>query len=298
MAELQHYGTKGMKWGVRRADKKFEKRTSSLKTKFKIYNEAASRTNKVDVDRINNKPQYKGKDFSKDSPLRQKYYKEHSDALVKNLEKVANEQVNASGTKQYTILVHPDGNSWSVRSKDVKHAEDDDDELIIKVKRDALGHILSLSESDDFEHAMSYDDEHFEHYGIKGMKWGVRRAEPSRTYDSAGNTTAAVGGRIREVKLGPKVRESADASDDAARSAVLKKRASTKSTDSLSNKELQDLVTRMNLEQQYSRLSNPQGNNSAKKMITDILVQEGRKELTKFVQNQAMNQVGNLLKKR
>ena len=66
------------------------------------------------------------------------------------------------------------------------------------------------------------------HYGVKGMKWGVRKNGP----------------------LAP-------GSDDSERATVLKTRATSEGTRVLSNNELQDLVTRMNLEQQYTRL-NPQ----------------------------------------
>lgn len=68
-----------------------------------------------------------------------------------------------------------------------------------------------------------------EHIGVKGMKWGVRRKD-------------------RPVVI---VHPSADAN----RAHTLANKArQTGGIHSLSNKELQDLVTRMNLEQQYSRL--------------------------------------------
>ena len=130
------------------------------------------------------------------------------------------------------------------------------------------------------------------HYGIKGMHWGVRREDPHPTSDRVETKN----GKIRSVTLSKARQENNSESHDAARAAILKKTAATKSTDSLSNKELQDLVTRMNLEQQYSRLTQP-ANGSAKKMITDILVNQGKQELTKFVQQQATKQIANALKK-
>lgn len=69
----------------------------------------------------------------------------------------------------------------------------------------------------------------FMHYGVKGMKWGVTRSqEGSRDSDSA--DVAAV------------------------KSSKAKISKNNGKTDSLSNKDLQDVVTRMNLEQQYSKL--------------------------------------------
>jgi hypothetical protein len=72
-----------------------------------------------------------------------------------------------------------------------------------------------------------------EHFGKKGMKWGVRRS--------------------------PKP----GASEDAQRARAYKKTAKRSGSKALSTKELKDLVTRMNLEQQYSRLS--QGNSKVEK---------------------------------
>lgn len=73
------------------------------------------------------------------------------------------------------------------------------------------------------------------HYGVKGMKWGVTRSNPS------GGTT----GSNRSI------------SSDARQAQKSRDRLSRHgSTDVLSNRDLQDLVTRMNLEQNYNRLKN------------------------------------------
>lgn len=77
------------------------------------------------------------------------------------------------------------------------------------------------------------------HYGVKGMHWGVRKG------DSSGGSSAPAS------KPAPKPRMSEDAK------AVEKAfgKIDRGGTDALSNHELQSLVTRMNLEQQYHRLS-------------------------------------------
>lgn len=134
-AFLEHQGVKGMKWGVRKdrghegqraktkkiakLDEKFARNTSAAKTTIAIYNAAAQKSNEVDVPRINNKPQYKGADFSRDTPLRRKYYKEHQDAMLNNLETAAAEMgTNASGTARYSILERPNG-GWDVYLREV-----------------------------------------------------------------------------------------------------------------------------------------------------------------------------------
>lgn len=86
-----------------------------------------------------------------------------------------------------------------------------------------------------------------EHYGVKGMKWGVRK-RPRTPVDvtvsqKPGKRVRAEGGKYQP------------ASADAKEVAEYRQKAKRSTTDSLSTKELQTLVNRMNLEQQYSRMS-------------------------------------------
>jgi hypothetical protein len=84
-------------------------------------------------------------------------------------------------------------------------------------------------------------EEVLEHFGIKGMKWGVRRQEGS-----------GGGGRLHSPHGEP--------SHDAARAKDLSTRARKGGTSTLSNAELKALTERMNLEQQYSSLSGKTSN--------------------------------------
>lgn len=84
------------------------------------------------------------------------------------------------------------------------------------------------------------------HYGVKGMKWGVRRseAELARAGSSNGGT---------DSRPAPKPKVSADfkAAMDA------KRKINESGTQALSNQELQGLLTRMNLERQYRAIAAP-----------------------------------------
>lgn len=101
------------------------------------------------------------------------------------------------------------------------------------------------------EEGVSVDPEKFlAHYGVKGMKWGVRKAA-----------------KIEKAAAAKRERSSEDAK--AAQDAQTKLKKS--SIDSLSNKELQTLVTRMNLEQQLSGLQAKTATKSAgRKFVEDI----------------------------
>lgn len=88
------------------------------------------------------------------------------------------------------------------------------------------------------------------HHGVKGQKWGV--------------ITRRRGG-------------SQPSSDDAKAAADAKAKIKVGGTKVLSNKDLQSLVTRMNLEQQYSRLSSAD-KSRARKIVESLLTDKKYKE--------------------
>lgn len=105
-----------------------------------------------------------------------------------------------------------------------------------------------LPKNNDMEVAMSQTqrgrafitgDVGLNHYGVKGMHWGVRKS------DSSG------GGSGSAPKAAQKPRMSEDAKNVEKAFGKIERGG----TDALSNHELQSIVTRMNLEQQFDRLS-------------------------------------------
>lgn len=121
------------------------------------------------------------------------------------------------------------------------------------------------------------------HYGVKGMRWGRRKG------NSKGSNAST------STKSGPD-------SEDAAAAKKVKAKASAKGVDSLSNKEMQTLVTRMNLEQQYSKLNSPtpstnKGAAFAKNLLANTakgqanaLAQQGATKATQAALKWAMSQ--------
>ena len=108
------------------------------------------------------------------------------------------------------------------------------------------------------------------HFGILGMKWGVRRQRGSD-------------GRVIEGSRG---------SDDHQKARDLKKKGAR----NLSNVELKSYVERMNLEKQYSNL-NKKEVGAGRKFVNDILVTAGRTTLTNFVTKQMTAQLDKVGKK-
>ena len=82
------------------------------------------------------------------------------------------------------------------------------------------------------------------HYGIKGMKWGVRRSDA----------------QLARAKSSPRPQ----LSEDAKNVNRLHEKIETKGTGSLSNQEMRQFLERMNLERQYSQMmSSPPGKSAA-----------------------------------
>ena len=107
------------------------------------------------------------------------------------------------------------------------------------------------------------------HYGVKGMKWGVRRKRsPSEPVHGDAKRTKRVVGRARNS-----------------------------GTDAISNRDLQAAITRMNLEQQYNRLRPKSNSEKAKAWVAETLLGIGKDQAARVGREVAAEQVGNLLKK-
>lgn len=116
------------------------------------------------------------------------------------------------------------------------------------------------------------------HFGIKGMRWGVRRPVGSSGHVEGGSSH------------GP--------SSDAERASEYHSRAKSTGVHSLSNQELEHLTKRLNLEQQYSRLTSGGSRKSAgAKFAKDILTQVGKQQAAKLASDAASKAVAGALKR-
>lgn len=100
----------------------------------------------------------------------------------------------------------------------------------------------------------------FGHYGVKGMRWGVRRTDAELA-------------RSRKKKGGEEKTE---------KKVVGKTKTSGKKASELSDAQLQKVINRMNMEQQYSRLTaQPPGKlAAAQKFLSDIALSVAKTQMT------------------
>lgn len=133
-------------------------------------------------------------------------------------------------------------------------------------------------------------DEFLEHYGVKGMKWGVRRRSPG----SSPIEVATPAGKRVQTRGG----SGQKASEDAVRAAVARQKARKSTVDSLSNRELQDLVQRLNLEQQYERLRPRRPSEQVVKFLSDTLIGIGKDEASKYIRSGVSTQLNDAIAKK
>ena len=297
---LKHFGVKGMRWGIRnnpekaaakaakktaKADAKFEKIT--VDTWIKVNNNASAGINSR-IPGINNKPEYKGMDFNKESPTKTKYEEEMRKMFEEEYNKAAKGLgTNASGTREYYAEVGADF-GMGVGVRDVKHSEP----IKLTITRDENGFIINV-QIDTLVQSDEFVGDFLAHYGVKGMRWGVRKSDPV----PSGETRITQKGKKLKGEGGKDI----PAHPDARRAAESKQKAKGSGLQALSNKELKDLQTRMNLEQNVRELTVKEKNanaNPAAKFIKRTLLNSGKNEVQQASNRATSKAVANMMKKR
>lgn len=142
-------------------------------------------------------------------------------------------------------------------------------------------------------------EEILEHYGTRGMKWGVRakaavntrpgQPQPIAIGERAGKPLVTAGGRGHP------------AVDEAKRAAGLRQLAKKSGVQALTNKELKELNERINLEQNYSKLTSADNQaklGRGKKFTTSLMKTTGgiaRTQLTKAANDVASKKIADML---
>lgn len=142
-----------------------------------------------------------------------------------------------------------------------------------------------------------------EHYGVKGMRWGVRRSREE--LDRAAGRRRKAGKPVTPTKR--QQRKAAKAaqkqeSEDAKKVAEAAKKIQKGDTSALTNEEMQLVVKRMNLEQQYRELETKKNKatmSEGQKVATDILDmanQQAKQKLASELVNASGKYVAQVLK--
>ena len=303
MSDIQHFGTKGMKWGVRKAagaakatsrfvkDVNFESRVDNGKAREMVMGAADKDFRSKDLPAIKAKPEHQTASKLKNrlrNPLdsgTKAYRKEVRETYVKRLETTANSMKNASGDREYTIRERgvelPSGGGnlpsskyfWEVSSRKVQHADGEADFTLLEVLMDDDGFITGTKMvpiEDSMAQTTDLGAEFLAHIGVKGMRWGVRKAPPTAVAPTASSVVPH--GAKRKTKVQVEGGENHPASDDAIKVAQARVKLSKSGAAALSNNELREVANRLQLEQQVKQLTTSGG----KKFVSGLLKSEGQ----------------------
>jgi len=130
-------------------------------------------------------------------------------------------------------------------------------------------------------------EEFISHFGVKGMKWGVRKERPVST-----STQIDTGLVRRRTKVSTRGGESHPAHTDAIIAAVQKQKLKKSGTDALSTQELRELSTRLQLEAQVETLATKKGKKFAKRQLETAGQQQIQRGLAKGIATTAAKRGG------
>ena len=114
-----------------------------------------------------------------------------------------------------------------------------------------------------------YNQNELYHYGIKGMRWGVRR-----TQQQLGHSPKKVSGKSKNVSSNPKkvIAKSKKISSRQQRRNEMK---------NMSDAELRSRINRIQMEKQYMQLTEPQLS-PCKKFVKDVLTNAAKQTVTNY----------------
>lgn len=112
------------------------------------------------------------------------------------------------------------------------------------------------------------------HYGVKGMRWGQRKQRAAPAPIEPKVESIVKRSKLSKTKIKGEGGHNHPATEDALKAAAAQQKLKKSGPAALSNKELQDLAQRLNLEQQVTRLDaqGPAvgvGRSAARKLVRD-----------------------------
>lgn len=146
--------------------------------------------------------------------------------------------------------------------------------------------------------AEDFADNFLSHYGVKGMKWGVRKDRAERRAAAKGETFAFKRVTPKPQKAFKRSSPKPEASADKKEATRIQSKVQKKSnTSALSNDDLRKVNERMRLEQEYSRLTNSNQTKSGSAWVSKTAKEIGQNQVKRVANDLAAQKVNELIKK-
>ena len=303
---LAHYGVKGMKWGVSRDGSGSSSGSSSSKTAVTPEEArgsatgAAVRTTLGYATGLRNSPKYKGKNLRDDAELRKEYDADvsaHFKRSMKHELKIfairgaliggvvglaavfppafALLPIASSKSASRVLAGSPSNPSTFYVDEEMSHAART--AYQVAVTEDSSGFITDMKvEKVEMAHSMDPVDNFLAHYGVKGMKWGVRRSD------------AQLGRARRGGKKGPNSdgdNDSATSRSDAKKAAAAKDtfisadaerfiKTRQKKSHEMSDREIREALNRAKMVKEYDEMFSDSPNSQLKQKVESLRLQK------------------------
>lgn len=127
------------------------------------------------------------------------------------------------------------------------------------------------------------------HYGVKGMRWGVRKSRPT---SSGGFGRKKSSSGIAKLKKRAALRKAYKS-----KKAATAKAKTTRSIKDMSDDELRQRINRIQLEKTYAQLTAKQ-KSAGRKFVEGVLSQSAKNVATKYTTDYATKLIDGLIKKK